>query len=200
MPRKPGKSKSPLGAILQSLTKETTPRSAEGGVKTSHAHPHAHPHARPAHPRHNNHPRGVAPLTRHTPNKPSRDTAPRGKNNRGGSTFQYSKFAARRSGGQKGVFRNSGSQAQASERSLIPPPEAGVIRIIPLGGVEEIGKNMTLIEIGNDIIIVDAGFQFKTEDTPGIDYIVPNTKYLEERKDKILNLFIRRLYLFCALR
>ncbi|HLP86494.1 MAG TPA: ribonuclease J [Candidatus Paceibacterota bacterium] len=67
----------------------------------------------------------------------------------------------------------------------IPPPEKGVIRIIPLGGVEEIGKNMTAIEIGNDIIVIDAGMQFKTEDTPGIDYIIPNTTYLEERKDKI---------------
>lgn len=67
----------------------------------------------------------------------------------------------------------------------IPHPEKGVIRIIPLGGVEEIGKNMTAIEIGNDIIVIDAGMQFKTEDTPGIDYIIPNTTYLEERKDKI---------------
>jgi ribonuclease J len=68
---------------------------------------------------------------------------------------------------------------------VIPPPADGVIRIIPLGGVEEIGKNMTAIEIGDDIIVIDAGMQFKTEDTPGIDYIIPNTTYLEERKDKI---------------
>lgn len=67
----------------------------------------------------------------------------------------------------------------------IPPPEKGVIRIIPLGGVEEIGKNMTAIEIGDDIIVIDAGMQFKTEDTPGIDYIIPNTTYLEERKNKV---------------
>jgi len=69
--------------------------------------------------------------------------------------------------------------------NIIPPPESGIIRIIPLGGVEEIGKNMTAIEIGDDIIVIDAGMQFKTEDTPGIDYIIPNTTYLEERKDKI---------------
>jgi ribonuclease J len=74
---------------------------------------------------------------------------------------------------------------QRKKTSTIPPPEKGVIRIIPLGGVEEIGKNMTAIEIGNDIIVIDAGMQFKTEDTPGIDYIIPNTTYLEERKDKI---------------
>jgi ribonuclease J len=64
-------------------------------------------------------------------------------------------------------------------------PAGENIRIIPLGGVEEIGKNMTAIEWRNDIIVIDIGLAFKDEDTPGIDYILPNTKYLEERKDKI---------------
>lgn len=74
--------------------------------------------------------------------------------------------------------------------SLIPPPDPGVIRVIPLGGVEEIGKNMTAIEIGDDIIVIDAGMQFKTDDTPGIDYMIPNTTYLEERKHKIRAMFV----------
>ena len=69
--------------------------------------------------------------------------------------------------------------------SVIPTLASDAIRIIPLGGVEQIGQNMTAVEFGNDIIVLDAGFQFKEEDTPGIDYILPNTKYLEERKDKI---------------
>lgn len=72
----------------------------------------------------------------------------------------------------------------------IPPPAADVVRIIPLGGVEEIGRNMTAIEVGNDIFILDAGFQFREEETPGIDYILPNTGYLEERRDKIRGLLI----------
>ncbi|MBI2096040.1 MAG: ribonuclease J [Candidatus Taylorbacteria bacterium] len=71
------------------------------------------------------------------------------------------------------------------EGAKIPPPAPGDIRIIPLGGVEEIGKNMTLVETSEDILVLDMGFQFKEEDTPGIDYILPNTKYLEERKEKI---------------
>jgi len=75
-------------------------------------------------------------------------------------------------------------------QSAVIPPIGEALRIIPLGGVEEIGKNMTAIEFGNDIIVIDAGFQFKDEATPGIDYILPNTKYLEERKDKIRALFI----------
>ncbi|MFA6339012.1 MAG: ribonuclease J [Candidatus Paceibacterota bacterium] len=74
--------------------------------------------------------------------------------------------------------------------AIIPPLERGNIRIIPLGGVEEIGKNMTLIEYNDDIVVIDAGFQFKEEETPGIDYILPNTKYLETRKNKVRALFI----------
>ncbi len=70
------------------------------------------------------------------------------------------------------------------------PPIGDNIRIIPLGGVEQIGQNMTAIEIGDDIIVIDAGFQFKEENTPGIDYILPNTRYLEERKDKIRAMFV----------
>lgn len=72
----------------------------------------------------------------------------------------------------------------------IPPVETGVLRIIPIGGVEQIGQNMTALEYGNDIIIVDAGLQFAEVDHPGIDYIIPNTKYLEDRKDKIRGIFI----------
>lgn len=72
----------------------------------------------------------------------------------------------------------------------IPPLEAGNIRIIPLGGVEEIGRNMTMVEFGDDIVVIDCGFQFREDDTPGIDYILPNTKYLEERRDKIRGMFI----------
>jgi len=70
------------------------------------------------------------------------------------------------------------------------PPIGDNVRIIPLGGVEEIGRNMTMVEYKDDIIVIDCGFQFKDEDTPGIDYILPNTKYLEERKDKIRALII----------
>ncbi len=66
----------------------------------------------------------------------------------------------------------------------------GVVRIIPLGGVEEVGRNMTMFEIGEDIIVVDMGFAFREESTPGVDYILPNTQYLEERKHKIRGVLI----------
>jgi len=104
------------------------------------------------------------------------------------STYQYTK---KRFGQNKGSrpFDNK-NQHKNTKDIKIPPPEKGVIRIIPLGGVEEIGKNMTAIEIGDDIIVIDAGMHFSNEATPGVDYVIPNTTYLEERKDKIRALFI----------
>lgn len=102
------------------------------------------------------------------------------------STFQYTK----RSFGRGGSRPQQKSQYKMEGAGKIPPPEEGVIRIIPLGGVEEIGKNMTAIEIGDDIIVVDAGMHFSNEETPGVDYVIPNTTYLEERKEKIRALFV----------
>lgn len=66
------------------------------------------------------------------------------------------------------------------------------VRIIALGGVEEVGKNMTIVETKDDIVIFDAGFQFVSSDigAPGVNYILPNTQYLEENKDKIRGLII----------
>ena len=89
-----------------------------------------------------------------------------------------------------GAEENKKPEQKPTTETLSLPKVDDNIRIIPLGGVEEIGKNMTVIEIGDDIIIIDAGFQFKDEDTPGVDYILPNTKYLEERKEKIRGVII----------
>src|SRR3990167_20287 len=59
------------------------------------------------------------------------------------------------------------------------------LRLIPLGGNGEIGKNMMVYEYGNDIIIVDCGIMFPRGEMLGIDFIIPNISYLEDRKDKI---------------
>ncbi len=66
------------------------------------------------------------------------------------------------------------------------------VRIIPVSGVEEIGRNMIIVENKDDIIVIDAGFQFVTEESnaPGINYILPNTQYLEERRHKIRALVV----------
>ncbi len=59
------------------------------------------------------------------------------------------------------------------------------LRVIPLGGNGEIGKNMTIYEYGDDIIIVDCGIMFPRGEMLGVDFIIPNISYLEERKDKV---------------
>lgn len=79
---------------------------------------------------------------------------------------------------------------EARKKTNIPPLTPGDVRIVILGGVEEVGRNMAAVEVGSDIIVVDCGFQFKDEDTPGVDYILANTEYLEERKDKIRAIII----------
>lgn len=87
--------------------------------------------------------------------------------------------------GQHSSKSPDATQMHKKVEDTVPLLKPDSIRIIPLGGVEEIGKNMTMIEYGDDIIVIDIGFQFKDENTPGIDYILPNTKYLEERKDRV---------------
>lgn len=57
------------------------------------------------------------------------------------------------------------------------------LRIVPLGGLGEIGKNMTAFELGNDAIIVDTGIMFPDSDMFGVDYIIPDFRYLQDRKD-----------------
>ena len=69
------------------------------------------------------------------------------------------------------------------------------LRVIPLGGVEEIGVNCTVFEYGDDIIVVDMGLAFPDETMPGIDYIIPDTKYLEDNKKKIRGIFITHAHL-----
>ena len=65
------------------------------------------------------------------------------------------------------------------------------LRIIPLGGVEETGgKNCTVIEYKDDIIILDMGFMFPDESMPGVDYVIPDVTYLEQNKRKIKGLLI----------
>ncbi|KKW22767.1 MAG: RNA-metabolising metallo-beta-lactamase, partial [Parcubacteria group bacterium GW2011_GWC1_51_35] len=85
----------------------------------------------------------------------------------------------------KNIRRRPGTPMPVKKPHDIIPPLGDSIRIIPLGGVEEIGRNMTVIEFGEDIIVCDAGIKFTDDETPGVDYILPNIKYLEERKHKI---------------
>lgn len=60
-----------------------------------------------------------------------------------------------------------------------------VLRFVPLGGLEEIGRNMMFFEYKNEIVIIDMGIQFPEEETPGIDFIIPNISCLEPKKQNI---------------
>src|SRR3989344_2133480 len=64
-----------------------------------------------------------------------------------------------------------------------------VLKVIPLGGLGEIGRNMTVLEYDGRIIVIDMGLGFPELDMPGIDFTIPNTKYLQNNKSKILGIF-----------
>ncbi|MBQ9796975.1 MAG: ribonuclease J [Clostridia bacterium] len=61
----------------------------------------------------------------------------------------------------------------------------GKIRIIPLGGLGEIGKNMTVVEYDNDMVVIDCGLGFPEDDMPGIDLVIQDITYLEANKDRL---------------
>ena len=59
------------------------------------------------------------------------------------------------------------------------------LRIVPLGGLGEVGKNMMSVEYGRNILVVDAGIMFPESDMLGIDYIIPDWGYLRDKKDLV---------------
>jgi len=69
-------------------------------------------------------------------------------------------------------------------------PAENKLKVIVLGGLEEVGRNMTVLEYDKEIIIIDMGLQFPEEDMPGIDYIIPNVDYLDDKKDWIKGVII----------
>ena len=72
----------------------------------------------------------------------------------------------------------------------MPKKEKSKLRVIPLGGIGEIGKNLSVIEYGEDIIIVDCGLAFPDDDMLGVDLVIPDVSYLEENEDRIRGIFI----------
>lgn len=93
---------------------------------------------------------------------------------------------------QRSLRRHSPAPTPKRGADYIPERAAeNVVRVVPLGGVEEVGRNMIAVETNKDIFVFDAGFQFVSEDgSPGIDYVLPNTKYLEANQDRVRGVFI----------
>ena len=72
----------------------------------------------------------------------------------------------------------------------MPKKEKAKLRVIPLGGLNEIGKNITVLEYADDILIIDCGLGFPDEDMPGIDLVIPDISYLEANKERIKGLVL----------
>ncbi len=82
--------------------------------------------------------------------------------------------------------RTDGAERARKEKGKKKP----CVKVLFFGGVGEIGKNMTAIEFGNDIIVIDAGIIFPTEEMPGIDLVFPDITYLVKNKNKIRGVFL----------
>jgi glyoxylase-like metal-dependent hydrolase (beta-lactamase superfamily II) len=135
----------------------------------------------------------------------ARKRTPGNRNNRpggrgGNGASKTTKKSSRKRSGNRHPRRKMTSPAlkhrlttsDAKSPKIPDIKDENTVRIIPMSGVEEIGRNMNIIETKDDIIVIDAGFQFVSEGShaPGINYILPNTQYLEERKHKIRALVI----------
>ncbi|HEX7152720.1 MAG TPA: ribonuclease J [Thermoanaerobaculia bacterium] len=81
-------------------------------------------------------------------------------------------------------------QDHVAEPSSIPNPQSSILRVIPLGGLGEIGMNMMVYEYGGDAIIVDCGMMFPDAATLGVDVIVPDMTYVWENMDKFRAVFL----------
>lgn len=87
---------------------------------------------------------------------------------------------------------NSKQAVQPTPRDTKTPIAAkfGKLRLMVMGGLEEVGRNMTVLEYEEDIVIIDMGLQFPEEDMPGIDYIIPDITYLKDKLKKIRGIII----------
>ena len=94
-----------------------------------------------------------------------------------------------RKGNRKAEKASTGKGKAVEPVEIKRDPEAR-LRVIPLGGLMEVGKNMTLFECGDEILIVDCGIGFPDEDMPGIDLVIPDMSYLETNRDKIKGVVI----------
>ncbi len=81
--------------------------------------------------------------------------------------------------------KNNKAMRKAPKTDNFTVPTDDVLRLAPLGGLEEIGRNMTFFEYKDEIVVLDMGLQFPEEDTPGIDFIIPNIESLVPKKKNI---------------
>jgi ribonuclease J len=88
------------------------------------------------------------------------------------------------------AYRNGNGRSPAPPIEVPAPPSGTYVRIIPLGGCGEIGRNMTLIETATDIVAVDCGLMFPDDDMYGVDIVINDFSYLRERREKFRALLV----------
>ncbi len=97
------------------------------------------------------------------------------------------------SAGRESTRRSGGKHQTPAKppKASLPVIPGAKLRIIPLGGLNEVGKNMTAVEYGDDIVIIDCGIGFPDEDEmPGIDLVIPDVSYLEANKERLRGILI----------
>lgn len=110
-------------------------------------------------------------------NRPDRAHSPRGR-------------APFRSNGPRRDHPPATAVTETPRATTYASPSGDTVRVIVLGGLEEVGRNCTLIEYKNDIILIDLGLQFPDEDMPGVDYIIPNMGYLKGKEQNVRGVII----------
>ena len=103
---------------------------------------------------------------------------------------QTAKNGATASAAAEPVARKRAAAEKATHPKGASPVPAGKLRVIPLGGIGEIGKNMTAIEYENDIVIIDVGVAFPDEDMLGIDLVIPDVSYLVKNAARVRGILI----------
>ena len=136
------------------------------------------------HPSTSAHPPAADPLRRS--DSETSNTRPMGRPSRRSSPKQGS--GRRMSDRRPMVVERRNPKMGPSPSAFHGPQEKGnadAVRFVPLGGLEEVGRNCMFLEYKDEIVIIDVGLQFPEDETPGIDYIIPNTQYLESKKQNI---------------
>ncbi len=122
---------------------------------------------------------------RQRPQNGKNGSRPGGRSGGGNGGSQRRRFDKRPSEYMTGSFNKLSQNKTPAKAVGLSKIDAGKLKIIPLGGLGEIGKNLMALEYENDIIVMDLGFTFPGEDQPGIDLIIPDITYLKERKHKV---------------